>query len=58
MMHPITFYELYELGRKIRNQLIRKNANHHIVMLGHIITSGGNDNISLEQLMKIINGYD
>lgn len=50
--------EIYELGKSIRKQLIRKNAKHHIVMLGNSITGGASDEISLEYLMKMISGYE
>lgn len=50
--------EIFELGKSIRKQLKKKNAVHHITMLGNIITSGSNDNSSLEYLMKMISGYE
>lgn len=50
--------ELFELGRSIRKQLIRKNAKHHIINFGALLTGGASDEISLERLMNIINGYE
>lgn len=50
--------EIYELGKNIRNQLIKKNAKHHIVSLGNLITGGASDEMSLEYLMKMISGYE
>ena len=50
--------ELFELGRSIRKQLIRKNAKHHITNFGALLTGGASDEISLDRLMNIINGYE
>ena len=50
--------EIFELGKSIRKQLKKKNAFHHVTMLGNIITSGSNDNSALEYLMKMISGYE
>lgn len=50
--------EIYELGKNIRNQLIKKNVKHHIVSLGNLITGGASDEMSLEYFMKMISGYE
>lgn len=50
--------ELFELGRSIRKQLIKKKAKHHITNFGALVTSGASDETSLEKLMNIINGYE